>query len=182
MDGLQPNIVEFKPTIGLIAAVSKNGVFGLNNKLPFNYPEDLKHFRATTANSTVIMGRHTFFSIGKPLPGRRNLVISSKPLQIDGVQMFSSVSAALDVCDRSKNIWFIGGYGIYEEGMKYADQIILTITPDWISDKAAVKFPWINPLIFQQEETYKMLNDNLAIMVYNRIMTECCKEASITND
>lgn len=140
--------------IGIIAAVSINGVIGVDNKLPFNYPEDMKHFRKTTADSVVIMGRNTFESIGKPLPKRRNIVISKTMNPTEGLEIFSSVKLAIEACaSETRNIWFIGGASIYEEGMLYADEIVLTQTTDYIRHHDAVKFPWINPSIFEWKGT-----------------------------
>lgn len=134
--------------IGMIAAVTQNGVIGVENKLPFDYPADMKHFRATTANSIVIMGRKTFEGIGRPLPKRRNIVVSSKP--IDGVEVVASVDAAIDLTkDDARDIWFIGGSSIYETGMYFADKIVLTLTPDIELRTPAVKFPWISPIKFK---------------------------------
>lgn len=134
--------------IGMIAAVTQNGVIGVENKLPFDYPADMKHFRTTTANSIVIMGRKTFEGIGRPLPKRRNIVIASS--LIDDVEVFTSVDAAIDfVKDDPRDIWFIGGASIYEAGMYFADKIVLTVTPDMETRTPAVKFPWINPLNFK---------------------------------
>lgn len=134
--------------IGMIAAVTQNGVIGVENKLPFDYPADMKHFRTTTANSIVIMGRKTFEGIGRPLPKRRNIVVSSKP--IDGVEVVASVDAAINLTkDDARDIWFIGGASIYEAGMYFADKIVLTLTPDIELRTPAVKFPWINPRHFK---------------------------------
>ncbi len=81
--------------IGIIAAVSINGVIGLKkeNCLPFSYPEDMKHFRETTKDSIVVMGRNTFESIGRPLPKRENIVISSKELNIPGITCLTSLGS-----------------------------------------------------------------------------------------
>lgn len=145
--------------IGIIAAVSSNGVIGVNNQLPFHYPDDLKHFKKMTNDSVVIMGRKTFESLGKPLKDRENVVITSQ--QIPGVTCYSSVPTALaresiKLRDHEVNTWFIGGASIYQEAMKYVDHIFLTITPDYIDDPTAVRFPWINPLMFEIDECKKL--------------------------
>jgi dihydrofolate reductase len=144
--------------IGIIAAVSSNGVIGVDNHLPFNYPEDLKHFKKMTRNSVVIMGRKTFESIGKPLLNRENVIISSKQLSIPNTKCFNSIKNALDQY-LNKNIWFIGGASIYQEGLLYADEIHLTVTPDYIDHPNSVKFPWINPTIFQVYD-YNIISDS----------------------
>lgn len=141
--------------IGMIAAVTQNGIIGVENKLPFDYPVDMKHFRTTTANSIVIMGRKTFEGIGRPLPKRRNIVVSriAKGLGVlptEGIEVVKSVDDAIDLTkDDARDIWFIGGASIYEDGMYFADKIILTLTPDIELRTPAVKFPWINPRHFK---------------------------------
>jgi dihydrofolate reductase len=145
--------------IGIIAAVSINGVIGIqksNGKwdLPFHYPDDMQHFKETTNDSVVIMGRKTFESIGKPLPKRENIVISSQNLEINGVDCYTSIAKALasermKLRDYLTNTWFIGGAGIYQEAMLYADEIYLTLIPEYINEINSVKFPFINPIMFE---------------------------------
>lgn len=137
--------------IGMIAAVTQNGVIGVENKLPFDYPADMKHFRTTTANSIVIMGRKTFEGIGRPLPKRRNIIISrDKKLPFIDIEIASSIKEAVDITSgTTKDIWFIGGANVYEAGMEFADKIVLTITPDIELRTPAVRFPWINPRNFK---------------------------------
>ena len=162
--------------IGIIAAVSINGVIGVDNKLPFDYPEDMKHFRKTTADSVVIMGRKTFESIGRPLPKRRNIVVSSSLSPVDGVEIAPSVVAAMTACsNETRNIWFIGGASIYEEGMLYADEIVLTQTTDYVRHPNAVKFPWIHPAIFEwtgaielSPELWRSGDSRLLLSTYKR--------------
>lgn len=159
--------------IGMIAAVTQNGVIGVENKLPFDYPADMKHFRKTTANSIVIMGRKTFEGIGRPLPKRRNIVVSSKP--VDGVEVVASVDAAIDLTkDDARDIWFIGGASIYEAGMYFADKIVLTLTPDIELRTPAVKFPWINSVKFKVFEKRQLVpgQDSLSLVTYKKVVNE----------
>jgi dihydrofolate reductase len=139
-----------KRMIGMIAAVSMNGIIGIDGKIPWDYPADMKHFRETTANSIVIMGRKTFEGIGRPLPKRRNIVVSSSlSLSTEGVELVPSVAHAIDLTQGdTRDIWFIGGASIYEAGMYFADKIVLTLTPDIELRTPAVKFPWISPRNF----------------------------------
>jgi len=156
--------------INLIAACSLNGVIGVSNKIPWNCPSDMKHFREMTKNSTVILGRSTFESMGsKPLPKRRNLVITSRDL-LDGVECYPSIQDALNASSNDESIWFIGGSRIYEQSMQFADEIHLTIIPEIINDINAVKFPWINPEMFKVKEI-KLLNpdENLKYVIYGKI-------------
>lgn len=140
--------------IGIIAAVSKNGIIGIKNKLPFNYPEDLAHFKKVTGQSTVIMGRNTFESIGRPLPQRRNIVVTKST--IDKIETATSLADAVKMCQSNKDIWLIGGFSIYQQGMQVVDKILLTITPDIINEDEAIRFPWINPCVFDLKSINKL--------------------------
>jgi dihydrofolate reductase len=131
--------------IGMIAAVSPDGVIGVGGKIPWHYPADLKRFKSLTLDGTVIMGRTTYESIGKPLPKRRNLVITAS--EIPGVECFRDIASALATC--TGNVWFIGGARIYREAMQYVDLIDLTYVPDQIEDPNAVRFPEIDPHQFE---------------------------------
>ena len=138
--------------IGMIASVTTNGVIGVDNKIPFDYPEDMAHFKKTTSNSVVIMGRKTFEGIGKPLPKRENIIITSHPLEIPEIRTYPSLGSAIsdkNLNNRHKDIWLIGGAKIYEIGMFYADKILLTVTPDYEQAENVVRFPWINPALFK---------------------------------
>lgn len=156
--------------IGIIAAVSMNGIIGVkdsngNGKLPFYYKEDLKNFKNKTLNSVVIMGRKTYESIGKPLSNRDNFIITSSP--INNLICFSSIKEALENT-KDKNVWFIGGSLIYQEAMNYADEIHLTLTPDFIYDKNSNSFPFINPLLFEIK-SISNLSENLKLAIYKKI-------------
>jgi dihydrofolate reductase len=163
--------------IGIIAAVSINSVIGVNGKLPFSYPEDMAHFKNMTKESVVIMGRKTFESIGRPLPKRDNIIISSSSLEIPGAKCHASIPAALQqqsvkLREGSPNIWFIGGASIYQEAMLYADEIHLTLCPDYISEiNNVVKFPFINPLIFSRQGLRRFgENNRLVHCTYTRLV------------
>lgn len=115
--------------ISVIAAVAKNGVIGADNKLPWNIPEDLRRFKKLTFGNPVIMGRKTFDSIGKPLPGRRNIVISrNADLQIDGCEIADSLEAAIKIAQKENTdeIFVIGGAQIYAQAMQFARRLYLT--------------------------------------------------------
>jgi len=120
--------------LAIIVAAAKNGVIGLNNQLPWHLPQDLKHFKAVTFGKPVIMGRKTYESIGRPLPGRTNIVITrDKHWQAaDGVIVVGSIEDALSKakdslsqsdCDEAM---IIGGAGIYRLTLALADKVYLT--------------------------------------------------------
>jgi dihydrofolate reductase len=147
--------------IKIIAAVSENMVIGKDNKIPWHYPEDLKHFKEMTLDSVVIMGKKTFESIGKPLPRRKNIVITSNP--INEIECYSSLEDALNFYQFNQ-IWLIGGRSIYEQGMEYANEIHLTRIPIYIEGDDVIKFPNINES-FSKKETIK-IRDNLYKDIY----------------
>lgn len=100
--------------ISLIVALDRNGLIGNQNGLPWKLPADLKHFKATTMNKPVIMGRKTCESIGRPLPGRRNIVISrSDHLQLDGFEVFTSISGVVNALAGVEESVIIGGAEVY---------------------------------------------------------------------
>lgn len=166
--------------IGIIAAVTMNGVIGVDGKIPFDYPEDMAHFKQTTLDSVVIMGRKTFEGIGRPLPKRENIVITSQKMDVPGIKTYSSLANAISMQqlvfrDHHQDIWLIGGAKIYEEGLLHADKILLTITPGYEFSERAVRFPWINPKTFELGEVKELRvknaivpTDHLFIYEYNR--------------
>ena len=111
--------------IGLIWAQSSNGVIGRDGQLPWHLPEDLRHFRSVTAGATVLMGRRTWESLPprfRPLPGRRNLVLSRTPQE--GAETFPSLPAALAAV--SGDVWVIGGAAVYTAALPVADRVVVT--------------------------------------------------------
>ena len=119
--------------LALICAMSENRVIGKNNTLPWRLPEDLKYFKRTTMGSSVIMGRKTWDSIGKVLPGRTNIIVTRSPtLQIERVKMALSVPEAIELAehtaliDGSDEAFIIGGAELYSQAMPFADRFYLT--------------------------------------------------------
>lgn len=185
--------------IGIIAAVSQNGVIGVYDQItgkgsiPWHYKADMKYFRETTTNSTVIFGRKTFETIGKALPKRRNVVISSTKIDVEGIETFSNIKEAMkklegdyqesckifeapdmDCLVEKQSIWFAGGARIYEEGMEYASTIHLTLVPDIITGRSdeMAKFPFINPYRFKEVEILQpsqFKEDNLQLYICQRV-------------
>lgn len=115
--------------ISLIAAMTRARVIGVDNKLPWNLPADLKRFRALTLGHPVLMGRKTLDSIGQPLPKRRNIVITrQEDLHRDGVEIVHSLAEGLGLCRESPvdEIFIIGGAQIFEEALPLADRLYIT--------------------------------------------------------
>jgi dihydrofolate reductase len=113
--------------ISIIAAVSKNGVIGVDNKLPWDLPEDLKKFKEITTGNVVIMGRKTYESIGKALPNRINIVVTrDKNFFVPGVLSANSLDSALLKAGGNKDIFIIGGGEIYKQSMDFVDKLYIT--------------------------------------------------------
>ena len=115
--------------ISMIAAMAHDRVIGLDNQMPWHLPADLAHFKRVTLGKPVLMGRKTFESIGRPLPGRRNLVISRNPdYRADGVEVIDSVAAALALLADSDvaELMVIGGGHLYGQLLPRAERLYLT--------------------------------------------------------
>ena len=110
----------------LIVATDNAGGIGIRNTLPWKLPEDLAHFKRTTSGHPILMGRKTFESIGRPLPNRRNIVISRNPdWRHDGVESVTSLAAAIALTDAA-DVFVIGGAEIYRLALPLADRLIVT--------------------------------------------------------
>lgn len=113
-------------TLSLIVAVAKNQVIGTENKMPWHLPADFAYFKHVTLGHPVIMGRKTFDSIGRPLPGRRNIVISRNPaFEAAGIEVAASLDAAISRCG-GMDAFIAGGATIYAEALPRVDRIYLT--------------------------------------------------------
>jgi len=115
------------PRITLIVARARNGVIGRDGTLPWRLPEDLAFFKRTTMGHPIVMGRRTWESIGRPLPGRRNIVVSRRPrFAATGAEVVPSLGEALRLCDGSAELFVIGGAQLYAEALPGADRLIVT--------------------------------------------------------
>ncbi len=109
-----------------VVAMANNRVIGKDNRLPWHFSSDLKFFKQLTMGQTIIMGRKTFESIGKPLPGRENFVLSKLPNQHDGaVKFFNSIQDAIRAV-KTKDGFIIGGASLFKETMPFVDGIYMT--------------------------------------------------------
>lgn len=116
-----------RPEIVLIAAVAHNGVIGRDNALPWRLKADLAHFRAVTMGHPVLMGRKTWESLAKPLPGRRNIVLTRQTgYKAQGAEVFSSPAQALAALTDAARVFVIGGAEIYRLLLQKADSLILS--------------------------------------------------------
>lgn len=114
-------------TISIIAAIAQNHAIGKNNQLLWHLPADLRYFKNKTTGHTVIMGRKTFDSVGRPLPNRRNIMITRQQLSIPGCEVVSSLSDALALCAGEDEVFIVGGAEIYRQAMDVTDVLYLTI-------------------------------------------------------
>jgi len=119
--------------LAIIVAAAENGVIGRNNGLPWHLPEDLRYFKRVTMGKPIVMGRKTFESIGRPLPGRSNIVISRNvALSASGVQVVASLDEALVLADKiahadgAAEVVVIGGAEIYQLAMPLAERLYIT--------------------------------------------------------
>ena len=156
--------------LSIIVAASRNGVIGANNKLPWHLPADLKRFKQLTMGHPILMGRRTYESIGKPLPGRTNIVITrQKDFQCCGTTVAHSLEEALQMCDRGataqrskemvalplsadheneKEAFVIGGAEIFKQALPFADRIYLTrINQDFKGDTVLFE---IDPAVWKE--------------------------------
>ena len=116
-----------KPTVSLIAAVARDGAIGRGNALLWHLPEDMRHFKTTTLGAPIVMGRKTWDSIGRPLPGRRNIVVTRQPgWQAPGVEVVSSLAEAIERAGDVPRLFVIGGAEIYAAALPLADELVLT--------------------------------------------------------
>lgn len=110
-----------------VVAISENHVIGKDNKLLWHLPNDLKHFKDITTGHTIIMGRKTYESVGKPLPRRRNIIITRQAINIEGCEVVNSIEAALALCKDEPEVFIVGGAEIYRQSLHLTDRIYLTI-------------------------------------------------------
>ncbi len=135
--------------ISMIAAVARGNVIGGGNRLLWHIPDDLKHFKAITLGHPVVMGRKTFESLGKALPGRTNVVITRNPDYLaPGCTIVDSLQEAVALFDPGEEVFVIGGGEIYTQGMPLARRLYITeVDADYDGDTL---FPEIDPALWRQ--------------------------------
>ena len=161
--------------LSLVAAVARNGVIGANNRMPWHLPAELRHFRALTMGHRVIMGRKTWESLGRPLPGRENVIVSRNPaLAAPGCSVVASLSAALSDCALPEPMFCIGGAQLYKLALPLADEIHLTeIDADFPGD---TKMPPILPAEWRETLREPVIDPGTGVQYafvrYNRIKAQ----------
>lgn len=148
-----------KKQITLIAAMGKNRAIGLDGRMPWHLPAELQHFKQATMGKAIVMGRKTWQSIGRPLPGRQNIVISRNPaFAATGADVTASLTAAVDIAEADE-IMVIGGGQLYTLALPRAHRLILTLID--IEPEADTWFPsWDNGQWQQTGERRFQADDN----------------------
>jgi dihydrofolate reductase len=115
------------PTINVIAAMARNRIIGINNTLPWRLPADLQHFKTLTMGHHIVMGRKTYESIGKPLPGRTTVIVTRDAnYRVEGCLTATSLAAAIAACGEDPDVFFVGGAELYAQILPLADRLYLT--------------------------------------------------------
>lgn len=126
------------PTVTLIVAAAENNAIGKGNQMPWHLPNDFKFFKKETMDHSIVMGRKTFESIGKPLPGRRNIVVSRSATFIhEDVDVANSLHEVMTYCRDENEIFIIGGAQIYKQALPMAEKVLLTRVHTTIQDADA---------------------------------------------
>lgn len=155
--------------LSIIVATDKRRGIGIENQLPWHLPEDLAHFKSTTSGHPIIMGRKTYDSIGRPLPKRRNIVISrNKEWNQSGVEAVNSIEQALSLLNEEQ-AFVIGGAQIYQQALPLAERLIVTeIQAEYACDAF---FPVIDPHLWRESSRQSFISSNdLAydIVIYSK--------------
>ncbi len=144
--------------ISLIVAMASNRAIGLDGQMPWHLSADLKHFKKITMGAPIVMGRKTFDAIGRPLPGRRNLVISRNPdYQPMGCEVFADINSTLQACGDVSEVFIIGGATLYQALLPHADYLYLTEIHQ--AFEADTLFPDFDRQAWQELERIDINND-----------------------
>lgn len=158
--------------ISLIAAMAQNRTIGINNTLPWRLPGELKYFKSVTMGHHILMGRKTYESIGKPLPGRTTVIITrNQDYRAPGCIIANTLEAAISVCAADDEIFFIGGAELYSQALHVADRLYLTeIQKDFEGDAHFPAFDYNQWLEIKREKHKVDEADSLEyhFVVYDR--------------
>lgn len=152
--------------VSLIAAVGRNGVIGAGAAMPWHLPEDFAYFKRTTMGHAMVMGRRTFDSIGRALPGRRSIVVTRQPdWSHPDVETVHSLEEALSLAGPADEVFVVGGGQIYAEAMPYAQRLLVTEVDQ--EPEGDVTFPRIDPAVWR--ETTREPRDGFTWVTYDRM-------------
>jgi|SRR5262245_3467575 len=153
------------PIVSLVAALARNRVIGAGNRLPWRLPEDLKRFKRLTMGAPVIMGRKTHDSIGRPLPGRRNIVVTGQPgARWEGCEAAHSLDDAIALAGDAPEVFVIGGAELYRLALPRADRLYLTLID--ADHEGDTFFPAFDPADWR--ETAREPGAGFAFVTYQR--------------
>jgi len=151
--------------VTLIAAVGRNGVIGADNDMPWRIPEDFAFFKRTTMGHPMVMGRKTFDSIGRVLPGRRTIVVTRQPDWMHpDVETAHSLTEALSLAGPADEVFVCGGGQVYVDAMPYAQRLLITEVDQ--SPEGDVRFPDID--ISEWREVSREAHDGFSWVAYER--------------
>ena len=152
----------------LIAAMAKNRVIGRDNGIPWHIPSELQRFKAMTMGHTLVMGRKTFESIGRPLPGRKTIIVTRNPeYRAAGCSVAPSLAAAIALCPETETIFIAGGGEIYREALPLADAIYLTVLDREVEGDTL--FPEVAPNQFRATSTERVEGpDPYTLTIFSR--------------
>lgn len=153
----------------IIVAVGENNSIGVKGDLPWHISDDLKYFKETTRGFPVIMGRTTFDSIGRPLPGRKNIVLSRSSIQIPGVTVVNSLDEAYTEAKEAEKCFIIGGASIYKATMDDMDKLYVTHVHTIVEDADAF-FPEIDSAIWERVNVSPTLKDDPSGLEYEFVV------------
>jgi len=151
-------VPEQRPRLNLIVARARNGVIGRGGTLPWHLPEDLRHFKRTTFGHPIVMGRRTWQSIGRALPGRRSIVLTRNPRwSAPGCETAASLAQALAMCEGAAEVFVIGGAAVFAEALPQAQRLFVTeIDADFEGDTF---FPPIDPAAWRETSREHLAQD-----------------------
>lgn len=148
-------------TLTLIVAMGSNRIIGRGNSLPWRLPADLRHFKSTTMGHPIIMGRKTYESIGRALPGRTNIIITAKPrYTAAGCHVANSIDEALELAQTGDQVFIIGGASLYAQTLSRADRLYVTLIHHEFEGDAY--FPEIDSGLWRkmEEESFRADQEN----------------------
>lgn len=160
--------------LSIIVAVATNSVIGLNNTLPWHLPEDLKRFKALTMGHHIIMGRKTYESLGRLLPGRTTVIVTRNlHYAVDGAVVVNSLEDALDASKNDNEVFLIGGAELYSLGLKYADRLYITeVHAEYTGDAYFPTIDYSNWRESSREQLVSINNLKYSYVVYERIANQ----------
>lgn len=146
-------------SLSLIVAIAQNNVIGINNTLPWHLPEDLKRFRALTMGHHIIMGRKTYESLGRLLPGRTTVIVTRNlDYVVEGAIVVHSLNDAINACGDDDEAFLIGGAELYQQGLQYAHKLYMTeVDLDVVGDAF---FPVWDDRVWLEESREHHISEN----------------------